>query len=152
MRAMTSAAALARMGVLLRITWLRFQELILLVLRCLALLLLAFALIALWMLTGLMTLGYGLGFSDYAWRVGLANAGNSNATVAVSNSTALTVARDKPASADSPTRRLAVAAGGAHPRDRALERQAVEQAGAIMPTAIAALPTGSRARAPGTLR
>ena len=25
------------------------------------------------MLTGLMTLGYGLGFSDYAWRVGLAN-------------------------------------------------------------------------------
>ena len=30
-------------------------------------------LIALWMLTGLMTLGYGLGFSDYAWRVGLAN-------------------------------------------------------------------------------
>ena len=30
-------------------------------------------LIVLWMLTGLMTLGYGLGFSDYAWRVGLAN-------------------------------------------------------------------------------
>jgi len=30
-------------------------------------------LIALWLLTGLMTLGYGLGFSDYAWRVGLAN-------------------------------------------------------------------------------
>ncbi|MET3603999.1 diguanylate cyclase (GGDEF)-like protein [Sphaerotilus sulfidivorans] len=30
-------------------------------------------LIVLWMLTGLMTLGYGLGFSDYAWWVGLAN-------------------------------------------------------------------------------